>query len=124
VRLLLDTHAIAWWLSGTHERISLRARDAIAAAGDDAVVSAASIWELAIKRASGRYDGDDLLGPAENAGFSILAITGAHGKLAAELPPHHRDPFDRVLVAQAIIEDRVLVTSDEVIPQYGVPVVW
>lgn len=123
MKLLLDTQAIAWWLGGD-ERLSDRAGVAIERAGDDALVSAASVWELSIKRAAGRYAGDDLLGPARAAGFEILPITGEHGKLAGELPPHHRDPFDRVLVAQALVEDLVLVTSDAVIPSYGVPVIW
>ncbi|MBF6618796.1 MAG: type II toxin-antitoxin system VapC family toxin [Patulibacter sp.] len=123
MRLLLDTQAIVWWLEDD-PRLSARAAEAIARAGTDAVVSAASVWELAIKRAAGKYPGDDLLGPAEAAGFTILTITGAHGKLAGELPLHHRDPFDRVIVAQAIIEDRVLVTSDAVLARYGVPVIW
>jgi len=87
-------------------------------------MSAASVWELSIKRASGRYAGDDLLAPAEAAGFAILPIDGRHAKLAGELPPIHRDPFDRVIVAQAMIEDRVLVSSDGVLPRYGVPVIW
>jgi PIN domain nuclease of toxin-antitoxin system len=124
VRLLLDTHAIAWWLAGDHRRLSDRARQAIERAGADAVVSAASIWELSIKRGLGRYDGDDLLEPAQAAGFTILPITGEHGRLAGELPLHHRDPFDRVLVAQALLEDRVLVSSDAALPPYGVPVIW
>jgi PIN domain nuclease of toxin-antitoxin system len=124
MRLLLDTQVVIWWLGGDEQRISTRAREAIARAGEDAVVSAASIWELSIKRANGRYTGPDLLGPATAAGFEILSISGEHGKLAGELPPHHRDPFDRVLVAQAMIEDRVLVSSYAVLPAYGVPVIW
>lgn len=123
MRLLLDTQAIAWWLGGDG-RLSPRAAEAILRAGDDAVISAASVWELSIKRAAGNYEGDDLLGAANAAGFTILPITGEHGKLAGELPPHHRDPFDRVLVAQAMIEDRVLVSSDAALPAYGVPVIW
>ncbi|MGE4424948.1 MAG: type II toxin-antitoxin system VapC family toxin [Solirubrobacteraceae bacterium] len=124
MRLLLDTQAIAWWLEGDTERLSPRAREAIMRAGDEAIVSAASVWELSIKRASGRYTGQDLLAPARAAGFEILPMTGEHAKLAGALPLHHRDPFDRMLVAQAMVEDRVIVSSDGVIPRYGVPVVW
>lgn len=123
MRLLLDTQAVVWWLADD-PCLSPRAAEVIEAAGDDAVVSAASVWELSIKRAAGRYEGEDLLGAATAAGFTMLPITGEHGKLAGELPLHHRDPFDRVLVAQAIIEDRVLVSSDAVLGRYGVPLVW
>jgi PIN domain nuclease of toxin-antitoxin system len=123
VKLLLDTQAIAWWLDDD-PRLSVRAADAISRSDADAVVSAASVWELSIKRAIGKYAGSDLLDPAQQAGFAILPISGAHGKLAGELAPLHRDPFDRVIVAQAIIENRVLVTSDGVLARYGVPVIW
>lgn len=123
MRLLLDTQAVVWWLADD-PRLSTRAAEVIEVAGEDAVVSAASVWELSIKRASGRYEGEDLLGASTAAGFTVLPITGEHGKLAGELPLHHRDPFDRVLVAQAIIEDRVLVSSDALLGAYGVPVVW
>lgn len=123
MRLLLDTHAIVWWLEDD-VRLSPRAAEVIATNAAEAVVSAASVWELSIKRAAGRYAGDDLLGPVAAAGFAVLAITGAHGKLAGELPPHHRDPFDRVIVAQAFLEERVLVTKDTALALYGVPVVW
>lgn len=123
MRLLLDTQAVVWWLEDD-ERLSSRAGEAISQAGQEAVVSAASIWELSIKRAAGRYSGDDLLGPAQSAGFTILAVEGEHAKLAGELPAHHRDPFDRMLVAQALIEDRVLVSSDALLPRYRVPVLW
>lgn len=112
-----------WWLEDD-SRLSTSAGEAIAQAGDQAVISAASIWELAIKRAACRYAGNDLLGPARAAGFTVIAMDGEHAKLAGELPPHHRDPFDRMLVAQALIEDRVLVSSDELLPRYGVPVLW
>lgn len=123
MRLLLDTHAAVWWLEDD-DRLSTAAGNAISDAGQNAAISAASVWELSIKRASGKFQGDDLLEPARAAGFTILPIDGDHAKLAGELPPHHRDPFDRVLVAQALIEDRVLVSSDAVLPKYGVPVIW
>lgn len=112
-----------WWLEDD-SRLSYRAGSAIQQAGEQALFSAASIWELAIKRAAGRYAGDDLLVAVRSAGFTLLAMSGEHAKLAGELPPHHRDPFDRMLVAQALLEDRVLVTSDAGLSQYGVPVLW
>lgn len=123
MRLLLDTQAVVWWLDDDG-RLTDRAADAIGQSGQDAVISAASVWELSTKRAAGRYAGDDLLAHAQAAGFTILAMSGEHAQLAGQLPAHHRDPFDRMLVAQALIEERVLVTADAVIPAYGVPVLW
>jgi PIN domain nuclease of toxin-antitoxin system len=123
VKLLLDTHAVIWWL-GADSRLSQTARDAIARAGTDAGVSAASIWEASIKRASGQLPGPELVGAARAAGFPFLRIDENHAKLAGELPLLHRDPFDRMLVAQASIEQLIVVTADEDIPRYGVPVVW
>jgi PIN domain nuclease of toxin-antitoxin system len=101
-----------------------RLRSAIIHAGDSAGVSVASIWEASIKRATGRLQGPDLLGAVTAAGFPFLRIDEHHAKLAGELPMLHRDPFDRMLVAQAIIEQLTVVTRDVNIPRYGVPVVW
>ncbi|MDQ3035711.1 MAG: type II toxin-antitoxin system VapC family toxin [Myxococcota bacterium] len=123
MKLLVDTHAILWWL-GADDRLSANARQAIARAGDDAVVSAASIWEASIKRAAGKLAGPDLLDAVAAAGLPFLAIDEHHAKLAGELPLLHRDPFDRMIVAQAMIESLVVVTSDAEISRYGVSVVW
>lgn len=123
MKLLLDTHAVIWWLDADR-RLSQTARDAIARAGPEAGVSAASVWEASIKRASGRLPGPDLLRAVAAAGFPFLRIDEQHAKLAGELPPFHRDPFDRMLVAQATLEQLVVVTADDNIPRYGVPVVW
>jgi PIN domain nuclease of toxin-antitoxin system len=90
----------------------------------NAVVSAASVWEASIKRASGRLRGPDLGVSIAAAGLSLLAIDEHHAKLAGELPLIHRGPFDRMLVAQARLEQLTIVTSDREIPKYGVPVVW
>jgi PIN domain nuclease of toxin-antitoxin system len=121
--LLVDTHAAIWWLAGD-SRLSAAARNAIARAGSQAAVSTATIWEASIKRAAGRLRGPDLLGAVAAAGLPFLAIDEHHAKLAGELPPLHRDPFDRMLVAQAMIEQLAIVTSDPQIPVYGVPTVW
>lgn len=121
--LLVDTQAVIWWLSAD-ARLTAAAKAAIARAGTDAAVSAASIWEASIKRAAGRLQGPDLLGAVTAAGLQFLPIDEHHAKLAGELPLIHRDPFDRMLVAQAQIEQLVIVTGDAAIPRYGVPVVW
>jgi PIN domain nuclease of toxin-antitoxin system len=122
-RLLLDTHVFLWWQadSGKLERA---ARAAIAGA-ELVFVSAASAWEAAIKAALGR-----LRLPASieegvvNSGFQKLPIAFAHAEAAAALPPHHTDPFDRMLVAQARIEGLALVTHDRRLAPYGVEIVW
>jgi len=123
LRLLLDTHAAIWWLDAD-SRLSTSARDAVTRAGRDAGVSVASVWEASIKRVAGRLHGPDLLGAVAAAGFPFLRIDEHHAKLAGELPLLHRDPFDRMLVAQAMIEQLAIVTRDPDIPRYGVPVVW
>jgi PIN domain nuclease of toxin-antitoxin system len=123
LRLLLDTHAAIWWLAAD-SRLSATAREAVKRAGGDAGVSVASVWEASIKRAAGRLHGPEFVGAVSAAGFPFLHIDEQHAKLAGELPLLHRDPFDRMLVAQAMIEQLVIVTRDRDIPRYGVPVVW
>jgi PIN domain nuclease of toxin-antitoxin system len=123
VKLLIDTQAIIWWL-GADARLSAAGRAAIVRAGTDAGVSVASIWEASIKRASGKLGGPDLLDAVVAAGLPFLRIDDHHAKLAGELPLIHRDPFDRMLVAQALVESLVIVTADAQIPRYGVAVVW
>jgi PIN domain nuclease of toxin-antitoxin system len=123
MKLLVDTQAIIWWL-GADVRLSNTARAAIEHAGHDAVVSSASVWEASIKQAAGRMRGPDLLGAITAAGLPFLNIDEHHAKLAGELPQIHRDPFDRMLVAQALIERLAIVTADAQIPRYGAPVIW
>lgn len=123
MKVLLDTHTIVWWL-GADPRLSTSAREAIARAGSTALVSAASIWEASIKRASGKLIGPDLLDAARRAGFTFLAINEVHANLAGKLPLLHRDPFDRILIAQAMIEGAALVSVDSAIKQYDVPMIW
>jgi PIN domain nuclease of toxin-antitoxin system len=122
VRVLLDTHALLWWL-GDDPRLSDPAIAAIEESGNVAMVSAASIWEVEIKRAKGVLNApDDLLEQVDAARFESLPITHSHAREAARLPRHHNDPFDRMLVAQAVAEQATLVTSDATIPRYGVDV--
>lgn len=123
MKLLLDTHAAIWWLAGD-ERLSDTARQQIARAGVEAGVSVASVWEASIKMASGRLQGPDLASAIAAAGIPFLNIDERHAKLAGELPLLHRDPFDRMLVAQARVEQLAIVTTDADIPRYGVPVLW
>lgn len=123
MRLLLDTQSVVWWLTAD-DRLSSAARDVLRAPTSDLAVSAASVWELAIKRAAGKYHGIDPAEALQAPGVSELVITSRHGRHAAGLPLHHRDPFDRVIAAQAILEDRVLVTSDRRLAAYGCAVLW
>ena len=120
LRLLLDTQALVWAL-GNHPRLGPAARDAITDPDNDAYVSAASVWEIAIKQALGKLRApQNLSGRVEQDGFKGLPITLFHAEQAGALTPIHRDPFDRLLVAQAQVEGLTIVTSDSVIPRYGV----
>ncbi|HLD69014.1 MAG TPA: type II toxin-antitoxin system VapC family toxin [Pseudomonas sp.] len=122
-RLLLDTHALLWWLADD-ESLGGTARLLIREPRNQVLVSAASIWEISIKRAKGLIEvPDDLEALVEDEGFSKLPISLFHAQQAGVLPEIHRDPFDRMLIAQAQAEGLELVTADAVIPRYGVRVV-
>lgn len=116
--LLLDTQVALWALAG-HRRLTREARRLIDS--NDVVVSAASIWEIAIKTALGKLDADpaEVRDALEPSGFSELAVTGEHAARVATLPAHHRDPFDRLLVAQSLVEGLVLLTADAQLARYG-----
>jgi PIN domain nuclease of toxin-antitoxin system len=101
------------------------ARTTIAEPANEVLVSAASVWEIAIKRALGKLETpDDLLETLAEEGFIFLAVTPWHAWLAGELPMHHRDPFDRLLAAQALLEGIPLLTADPRFGPYGVGVRW
>ena len=120
MRLLLDTHALLWWLADD-PTLSAEARKAIADAGSVVYVSAASAWEIAIKRSLGKLEAPEELDEALAANaFAPLPITIGHALAAGRLPNHHQDPFDRMLVAQAMAEGLTLVTRDENIAKYDV----
>ena len=120
MRLLLHTHTFLWWLSDW-ERISESARAAIADPNNEVLVSAVTGWEIGIKKARGRLVApDNLAAVVEEKRFEHLSLTFAHAERAAALPPHHRDPFDRMLIAQAQAEGLVLVTRDSRIADYEV----
>jgi PIN domain nuclease of toxin-antitoxin system len=122
VKLLLDTHAFLWWLNDD-DALGPRARDAIAAPANLVFVSAATAWEIAVKRALGKLEAPgDIESWISSANFEPLAITVADAVDSAELPPLHRDPFDRLLVAQALRGGLTLVTKDEQLAEYGVAV--
>jgi PIN domain nuclease of toxin-antitoxin system len=122
--VLLDTQAMVWLLAGD-ERLSPRARGATTASGR-LVVSAASLWEIAIKRSVGklRVPADLSRRLAALRQVELLPISPLHAEAVGELPWHHRDPFDRLLVAQALAEQLSVVSSDRALAQYGVDVIW
>ena len=112
MRLLLDTHALLWWLADD-AALAQAARAAIADGGNEVFVSAASAWEIAIKHELGKLDvPQDLTEAIDSAAFTGLPITIEHARLAGALSPHHRDPFDRMLIAQAQAESLTIVTRD------------
>jgi PIN domain nuclease of toxin-antitoxin system len=122
--LLLDSHALLWW-QDDDARLGTRVREAIEQPGLPLFFSVASIWELAIKQALGKLDvPGSLLEVLAEESFTELPISSAHALTAGALPPHHRDPFDRMLVAQAQSEGLTLVTNDARITGYDVPVLW
>ena len=122
-RLLLDTHVLLWWLSGD-KSLGANAKNLIASMDNVAYVSAASIWEIAIKRALAKLKApSDFSAILEAEGFDTLPIEVFHAEQAGDLPPLHRDPFDRMLVAQAQAEGLKIVTADGRIAQYGVRVI-
>jgi len=122
MRLLLDTHVVLWQLSGERE-LSQSAIAAIAAA-DDLLFSVVSFAEIGIKAAVGKLVvPPDLQAKITDAGVRSLALAAAHGLAVAQLPTHHRDPFDRLLIAQAMTEGLTLVTADPNFAPYDVPIV-
>lgn len=127
MNLLLDTNSLYWWL---HEpsRLSATAQQAIAGSSNSGVVSAVVPWELAIKTRLGKIDGQVLLDiwhrKLAEEGFSELPIESAHAIRAGLLPLHHRDPFDRMLVAQAHATGWPIVSADAMFERYGVRRIW
>jgi PIN domain nuclease of toxin-antitoxin system len=124
VRLLLDTNALLWWREGS-ARLSTRASDRIRDPNSDIVVSIASLWEIAIKRALGKLrfaeDFEEVMAEEE---FDLLDVTYAHLRELGDLPQHHRDPFDRLLISQSRTERIPIVTADPVFAAYGGEIVW
>jgi PIN domain nuclease of toxin-antitoxin system len=128
MRLLLDTHALLWWLAGD-QSLSAAARTAIADETNDIFISAASAWEIATKHRIGKLSGfasiiTDLDETLTGQGFAGLPINLKHGQVAGALPGPHRDPFDRMLIAQAMLENLVFVSNEAPFDAYGVTRLW
>ena len=122
MQLLLDTHAFLWWLDDS-PKLGPQARAAIGDGGNAVFISAASAWEIAVKRASGSLDAPgNIAAWIAKSDFGELPIEVEHAVAAAELPRHHRDPFDLMLVAQAQLERLTLVARDDEIDKYDVAV--
>ena len=123
MKILPDSHALLWWAQDS-ERLSKRARGMLNDDGNQMLFSAVATWEIYVKHAIGKLQhlGDfDLI---EETSPTLLPITHAHALAAAALPNHHRDPFDRLLIAQAQIEDAVILTADRAFAAYDVRTVW
>ena len=118
MRILLDTHLLLWALSQP-TKLTAAVRKQIDAS--EVYASAASIWEISIKSALGKLTANprDILAGIEPAGFSLLSISGEHAAKVVELPPLHKDPFDRLLVAQSMVEPMLLLTNDGALRDYG-----
>jgi PIN domain nuclease of toxin-antitoxin system len=127
LRLLLDSHALLWF-DGGDRRLSPTARQVLEDQNTDLLVSVASIWELAIKSSRGRLTLPkpiyDYVIELEASGYYLLPILAEHAAAVATLPSHHRDPFDRLLAAQALAEQIALVTRDRIFKKYGINVIW
>lgn len=128
MKLLLDTHALLWWLAGDAQNLSKRARDAIENADNSVFVSAASAWEISIKQRLGKLDAGVLSGQMAQIiarqTFIALDISMEHAERAGALSGAHRDPFDRMLIAQAQAENLTLVSNETAFEGYGVGRIW
>jgi PIN domain nuclease of toxin-antitoxin system len=123
-RLLVDTHVLLWWLADD-PALTATARESLADPANEPLVSTASVWEVAIKRSLGMLRvPDDLPARITDEGFSWLPVSAEHAWQVRELPPHHRDPFDRLLVAQAMVDRLPVVTADAHLAAYGVATRW
>lgn len=128
MRVLVDTHAFLWWLAG-NPKLPEAARDVIDDPDNDVLVSAASAWEITTKHRLGKLPGanivaGDVMATIEDHGFQPLAITVAHAERAGRLPGSHRDPFDRMLIAQSLAHDLPLVSNESLFDRYGVRRIW
>ncbi len=128
MRLLLDTHAFLWWLAGD-EALSVAAQTAIADENNDVFVSAASAWEITTKHRLGRLPGvaaivADLDATIADQNFIRLPISVLHGQAGGTLPGPHRDPFDRMLIAQALVDRLVFISNEQIFDAYGVARLW
>lgn len=124
LRLLVDTHVLLWWLADDG-KLKNHARAVLAAPENLVFVSAASLWELRIKEGLGKVDlPADFEKELDAQSFEYLSVTAAHAHALRGLPLHHRDPFDRMLVAQATLEGLTIVSHDDALRAYGVPLIF
>ena len=121
--MLIDSNALLWFVAGDSKRIGRALRAQIEA--EATTVSVASLWEIAIKSALGKLDApDDLPAKVEQLGFYLLPVSAEHAWQVRQLPPHHRDPFDRLLIAQAQVERLPIFTADSLFHAYDVLAIW
>jgi PIN domain nuclease of toxin-antitoxin system len=125
LRQLLDSHTLLWFIWGDTKRISPRLRTRLEADDAEVLISIASLWEIAIKKALGKLRApDNLPTRVQDLGFELLPIEVEHAWAVRNLPHHHRDPFDRLLIAQAHVERLPIVTADPLIARYDVKTIW
>ena len=123
MNLLLDTHVLLWWLDA-NPTLSEKAKSTIADGNNLVFVSSAVIWEIRIKQALGKLEiPSNFRKVLDRQPFEMLAISAEHAHAVGDLPAHHRDPFDRMLIAQATVERLTLVTRDTIIRNYKIPVI-
>ena len=120
MKLLLDTHALLWWLADD-DALGAPARQLVADPGNTVLVSVVSLWEIVIKMRIGKLDADvgEVVRAIPRQGFALLAISTAHLTELVRLPTYHRDPFDHLLIAQAIAEDAIFVSEGRHTPMYA-----
>jgi PIN domain nuclease of toxin-antitoxin system len=124
-RLLLDTNVVVWLLLGDRDAVSAKAVRALLDGSNSVSLSAVSVWEIAIKRSLGKLEIEpDWARALARLDFDPLPVTSAHAQQVEHLPWHHRDPFDRLLIAQAALEEHALVSADPRIADYDVDVIW
>lgn len=124
MKILLDTHALLWWLTDS-DRLGEKARELVADPANDILVSMASFWEIAVKIRVGKLEADldEIMATTVSEGFTLLEIAQAHYRTLMTLPAHHRDPFDHLLIAQAITEYAIFLSEDDRVSAYPVQVV-
>ncbi len=124
MKLLLDTHTLLWWLSDD-SRLGSRTRMLIADPGNDILVSVATFWEIVVKVRVGKLEADieAILTACAADGFATLDVRPSHLRMLVTLPMHHKDPFDHLLIAQAITEEATFLSLDRYMASYAVPVI-
>ncbi len=121
MKLLLDTHILLWWLDD-NPSLSEKDRESISSTDNLIILSAAVIWEIRIKQALGKLEiASHFFQTVQEQGFEMLSISPAHAYAVGDLPNHHRDPFDRILIAQAMLEKFTIVSHDAIFEKYDIP---